>query len=227
MSKRSKKRSKQVIGGVGAFIEHGPPLENLQKYLSMKELQKRKKISKATLQNTPDCDDKCDCDTPPHNLADEQKWKACEGACTSICPKIIQDEFVQLLGRWDEQQQMGDLLNPATWSRLKRLVELGADINSFDLSEISFLHAAISTRDVVLVEWAVNHGSRIYLRSGFGENAFDILGAHPDVAVGRYLIGLDTRDLPLQWFLAFVTQIHNDVVQAFVQMVNEMDPHAQ
>ena len=146
MSKRTKKES-NVIGGVGAFIEHGPALENLHKYLSIEELQKRNKISKAAGQNTPpDCGDKCDCDSPPHNLVNERKWKACEGACSSVCPKRIQDEFVQLLGQWDEQQQMGDLVNPATWSRLKRLVELGADINSFDLSEISFLHAAISTR---------------------------------------------------------------------------------
>jgi len=222
MSKKQKRKSIKVLG---EFVEHGPPLENVHKFLTMDDLLRKNAISTASDANTPDCRDKCDCDAPPHNVAEKQKWRACEGACTSMCPQKIQDEFVQMLGRWDEQQQFGDLLNPATWSRLKRLVELGADINAFDQSEISFLHAAISTRNVALVAWAIDHGGDIYLRSGFGENAFDILAAHPGIEVGRFLLSRDTKDLPLQWFLAFVTQIHNDVDQAFVEMVNEMDPH--
>jgi len=226
MSKRTKKikRAKKVLGD---FVEHGPALEGLHKYMTMDEMKKKRVLSTKTKGGTPKCEDKCDCDAPPHNVVDETKWKACEGACTAVCPQRIQDELIQLLDQWDQQQQMGDLLNPATWSRLKRLVELGADINAFDRNEISFLHAAVSTLDVALVRWGVDHGAQIYLRSAFGENAFDILGAHPGVEVGRYLLGLDTRDLPLQWFLAFVTQIHNDVDQAFVEMVNEMDPHVE
>jgi len=226
MSKRAKKPTKPM-GYRGYFLKTPRDiLENVHKFQTMSELQKNKVLSKVTRGNTPDCRDKCDCERPPLNVADPVRWKACVGPCSSICPERIQNEYVRMLDRWDAEQQNGVANSAATFNRLQELVRLGADIQSFNGGGVCMLHAAVASRNGDFVRWALANSADLYRRNQFGENAFDILASFPEVEVGRIMIQHGTRDLPWQWFLGFVAQIHNGNVDPnFIEMVNQLDPH--
>ena len=63
-------------------------------------------------------------------------------------------------------------------------------------------------------------GADVYIRSEVGENAFDILAGVQSVAIAEVLLAHDTRQLPWQWYIAFVRAIHGDNTnEAFIDDV--------
>lgn len=80
---------------------------------------------------------------------------------------------------------------------------------------------AIDQANVEQVRWCLDNGADAYIRSEVGENAFDILAGVQDVATAEVLLAHDTRQLPWQWYVAFVMAIHGDNTnEAFIDVVS-------
>lgn len=203
----SKRTKRAATKGLGDLLLHGPADEHLHKYLGMRDLSRVRAVNKRTNKKTPDCREDCDCHRPPHNVKDPRKSMACAGACTSICPAVIKRDYLEALGE-------------VSWPRIHELVRLGADINLF-FDTASALHVAIDQANVEQVRWCLDNGADAYIRSEVGENAFDILAGVQDVATAEVLLAHDTRQLPWQWYVAFVMAIHGDNTnEAFIDVVS-------
>ena len=191
------------------MLQHGPANEHVHKHLGMKDLSRVRAINTKTKKRTPDCRTDCDCHRPPHNVKDPGKSLACAGACTDVCPAIITKEYLEAL----EEE--------APWPQLHELVRLGADIDLFAAGTTSALHLAIGQSNEEEVAWCLDNGADVYIRSEVGENAFDILAGVQSVAIAEVLLAHDTRQLPWQWYIAFVRAIHGDNTnEAFIDVVS-------
>ena len=83
------------------------------------------------------------------------------------------------------------------------------------------MHLAIGQSNEEEVAWCLDNGADVYIRSEVGENAFDILAGVQDVATAEVLLAHDTRQLPWQWYIAFLRAIHGDNTnEAFIDVVN-------